>query len=190
MHAVIHVCIISVVLLRPKCRTRAYDEYCKLRNILQLEFIFLPNSADADFECSLSKLEDLKLLNLNQNLYRFINIDVRNFLVSLINPFLVSYMDSWQFCISYMPRTLEHSQSLKSLKTRIQTYLSVKYCEPYLFGELLNLNVIENSILSLAKMDVVSINKDKSSVYCTETKAFSIAIREFALTIYPFSAKL
>lgn len=190
MHIVIHVAMLAKILFHPKSSDRTLEQYTRLRDILQYEFIFMPDSCQSDFNRSIQKLITLKLVSFTDNVYKFIDLEVKNFLVSLIDPFLVTYMDSWQFCISYMPRTLQHSQCLKSLCTRIQTYVSVLYCEPYLYGESINLNVIENSILVLAKLSLVSINKAKTQVYCVDPFSFSTMIREFALTIRPITAKL
>lgn len=190
MHNVIHVAMLAKLLFHPKSKERTLEQYKRLRDILQYEFVFMPDSAALDFEKTTKQLIDLNLITFNENVYKFADKDVKDFLVSLIDPFLITYMDSWQFCISYMPRTLQHSQSLKSLCMRIQTYISVLYCEPYLYGESINLNVIENSILVLAKLSLVSLDKGKSQVYCVDPFMFSNTIREFALTIRPLPAKL
>ena len=190
MHNVIHVAMLAKILFHPKSKERTLEQYERLRDILQYEFIFMPDSCRADFEKTTEQLIDLNLVKLTDNVYKFVDMEVKDFLVSLIDPFLITYMDSWQFCISYMPRTLQHSQSLKSLCTRIQTYISVLYCEPYLYGESINLKVIENSILVLAKLSLVSLDKGKTQVFCVDPFLFSNAIREFALTIHPISAKL
>lgn len=190
MHSLIHVAMLAKILFHPKSKERTLEQYQRLRDIMQYEFVFMPDSAPADFEKATKQLINLDLVKLTDNVYKFVDMEVKDFLVSLIDPFLITYMDSWQFCISYMPRTLQHSQSLKNLCKRIQTYISVLYCEPYLYGESINLNVIENSILVLAKLSLVSLDKGKTQVFCVDPFLFSNTIREFALTIHPMTSKL
>lgn len=195
MHAVIRVAMLSKVLCRPTLGTRLKKQFCFLRSVLQCDFVFMPGAEDTDYSMALDRLLKIGAIcetdvaNQHQDKsYKFINNEIRAFLVSLIDPFIVTYKNSWQFCISYMPRTKEHSETMQSLATRIQTYLSILYNGTIVYGECLNLDVIKNSIHSLDRLGYVSIVK--GSVYCENPNLLSDVIRDIALIIYPLVSKL
>ena len=163
-------------------------EYSRLRDILCYELIIMPNSNEDTFDKAIEDLLKLKFISKNGNLLKFNDMNERDFLNSLIEPFLLSYLDSWNFCISNMPRTLKDSQSLKSLCIRIQTFTSARGL--FAHGESVNLNVIENSILSLAKLNVVCIDKVSKQAYCLHSNLFSEILNDFYLSVKPLTSKL
>ena len=192
MHGVIHASIIARILQTNTTYQHALHVYDRIYHALQNEFVFKPNNMKQHFDNTLSHLVSLSFVSLSPDsqLYTFCHEKTRDFLVSLIDPFLVTYNSAWLFCISYTPRTPEHAQSIKALANRIQIYNSVLYNEPLQYGELLNLNVIENSILVLGKLGLITVDKNTKTVFCKNPNQLSDFCVELSLLLNPLISKL
>ena len=192
MHIATHASILAKVISRTKRRSQVFEEYSKIKEVLCQEFVFLPNSDEVDFNQTIDILCNLNIVSSsNGDLLKFHDTKARNFLISLIEPFLFTYLDSWNFCVSSLARSSEDSEDLKSLCARIQKHANLNRCEgDHVFGESINLNVIQNSILYLATLNVIHVDRERKQVYCLDSSRLSDILNSFTLIIKPLISKL
>ena len=184
MHSVITLTMIAILLQHPKVATCLRGQFLKLRQVLSSEFIFMPGQEEADVDQSLATLSPYLITSCGT--FKFPPGPERALLCSLIRPFLQTYLTSWQFVLSYLPRTEGHGQGVGEFCRRVQTYLSVLQSAT----EGVNLSVIENSLIGLSRMGLLFISKDKTNMYCVDPAGISDLIGEVALILNPLPAKL